>query len=478
MVNKQELKQEAEYWQRASVLEVGRNEVLRMAARGEPLDKTLSALCEKALIYNPDMLCSVLRLDSEQDTLHPIAAYGIPEFYSQALEGVQIGLGVGSCGTAAFTKERVIVEDISTHPYWTQYKDLAMSAGLMACWSEPIRGADDRIYGTFAMYYHQPIAPSEEDLHFIEVSANLAALVFENFEYKAQLTKANEQLQQSLDERTKELQLANSELQASIESQKTKFVSNVSVEKMQTTKSLVVGVAHEISTPVGNSIMASDSAESGIHDLLQMVNTNQRFSKSELISNLNSIKSAVNMTQSGLHRVAHLLDQFKKVDATATDWKAQNINLMGYFHHFRTMIEAILGEHKLELDIQDIEVCLSTEGLTQIFLHLIDNSIVHGFVNKPQGMINITASVNGSELIINYADDGVGINEENNKKVFEPFFVENRNANSVGLGLNIINNIVRQSLKGQILLKKSPVNSGVRFEIKVPLEKISSDFEE
>ena len=119
-------KEDINYWKLASELEEGRNSVLRMVASNEQLSFILKPLCEKAQIYDPQMLCSVLRLNNDKNTLHPIASVSLPESYCQALDGVAIGAGVGSCGTAAFIKKRVIVEDINTHPYWAQYKNLAL----------------------------------------------------------------------------------------------------------------------------------------------------------------------------------------------------------------------------------------------------------------------------------------------------------------------------------------------------------------
>ena len=141
------LTKDIEFWQKSKILEEGRNDVLRMVARNEDLQLILNTLCQKAQVYNPEMLCSILRLDNNAKTLHPIASVSLPESYCQALDGVPIGAGVGSCGTAAFIEKRVVVEDINTHPYWAQYKPLALGAGLQACWSEPIIGADGVVCG-------------------------------------------------------------------------------------------------------------------------------------------------------------------------------------------------------------------------------------------------------------------------------------------------------------------------------------------
>ena len=247
------------YWQLSSKLEEGRSQVLRLAASNQKLEVILNTLCQNAQTYNAKMLCSILRLDNDNKTLHPIASASLPESYCQALNGVSIGVGVGSCGTAAFLKKRVVVEDINTNPYWVQYKDLALNAGLQACWSEPIIGADGMVFGTFAMYYKTPQTPTEEDIKFIEVSANLAAVVFENDSNRRKLLSANTKLKQTVNERNAELERVNLSLKALIEENSKQYDRNINAEKMLTTTSLICGFSHEISTPVGTAITATSA---------------------------------------------------------------------------------------------------------------------------------------------------------------------------------------------------------------------------
>jgi diguanylate cyclase (GGDEF)-like protein/PAS domain S-box-containing protein len=111
--------------------------------------------------------------------LHKGAASSLPAFYNAAIDGVAIGEGVGSCGTAAFTVKRVIVEDIANHPYWVDYRELAAKAGLGACWSQPILCSAGQVLGTFAIYHHEVHSPSEADLHLIEQTAHLASIAIE-----------------------------------------------------------------------------------------------------------------------------------------------------------------------------------------------------------------------------------------------------------------------------------------------------------
>jgi len=139
------------------------------------LSTVLEATVQAVERQCPGMLGSILLLDDDGKHLSHGAAPGLPEAYCQAIDGVAIGPCVGSCGTAAFTGRRVIVSDINSDPLWGDYKELALSYGLAACWSEPIRNAEGKVLGTFAMYYQQPKSPESADIQLIERAAALAA---------------------------------------------------------------------------------------------------------------------------------------------------------------------------------------------------------------------------------------------------------------------------------------------------------------
>ena len=167
-----------------------RSHTLEMLASSEPLAEVLESIVRGVEKLNPGMLCSILLLDLEGRHLCKGVAPSLPDFYNAALEGIEIGVGVGSCGTAAFTGERVIVADIATHPYWTPYKDLAASAGLGACWSQPIRGAGGKVLGTFAIYHRAPHTPALADIALIEQTASLTSIAIERKAAQEQLQLA------------------------------------------------------------------------------------------------------------------------------------------------------------------------------------------------------------------------------------------------------------------------------------------------
>ncbi|MDP3841384.1 MAG: PAS-domain containing protein [Oxalobacteraceae bacterium] len=167
-----ELKQVGQY-------EQYRSHTLELLAGGEPLPVILDAIVRGLEQLKPAMLCSILLLDGERRHLGIGAAPSLPDFYNAAIDGIEIGIGVGCCGTAAFTGERVIVDDIATHPYWKPYKELAASAGLGACWSQPIRSASGQVLGTLAIYHRAAHTPAQSDIALIEQSARLAAIAIE-----------------------------------------------------------------------------------------------------------------------------------------------------------------------------------------------------------------------------------------------------------------------------------------------------------
>lgn len=154
--------------------------LLEMVARGAELSAILNAIVRQLESEDKTARCSVLLLDAEGKHLLTGAAPSLPAFYNQAIHGIEIGMGVGSCGTAASLGERVVVEDILTHDYWKPYLQLAQKAELRACWSEPVLSSHGKVLGAFAIYHAEPKRPQAEDLERIAFAANLAAIAIEN----------------------------------------------------------------------------------------------------------------------------------------------------------------------------------------------------------------------------------------------------------------------------------------------------------
>ncbi|MBS0201958.1 MAG: PAS domain-containing protein [Planctomycetes bacterium] len=169
-----------------------RNRVLELLASGASLTEVLDPLVQSIESESPRLRCSILFLDKGGTRLLTGAAPSLPAEYAEAINGIEIGMGVGSCGTAAFLGERVVVEDIATHPYWNGYRDLALDAGLVSCWSEPIRGKSGAVLGTFAIYGTEKCAPTESEIRLIEVASNLAGIAIERKQVDAALLESEE----------------------------------------------------------------------------------------------------------------------------------------------------------------------------------------------------------------------------------------------------------------------------------------------
>jgi diguanylate cyclase (GGDEF)-like protein/PAS domain S-box-containing protein len=157
-----------------------RNKVLELIATGASLSQTLNTIILSIEAEEQDMISSILLLDSDGWHLNTGAAPSLPDFYNRAIDGIEISESAGSCGTAAYTQQRVIVADIQSHPLWENYRDLAARAGLAACWSEPVFSSRGRLLGTFAIYSRQPRKPTVHDLYLIEQAANLASIAIEH----------------------------------------------------------------------------------------------------------------------------------------------------------------------------------------------------------------------------------------------------------------------------------------------------------
>jgi len=136
--------------------EYRRNDILEMIAKMLPLPVILESIVKNVEVQNPTMLCSILVLDEEGKHFGDVFAPSLPSFYNEAIKGTVIGNSVGSCGTAAYRKERIIVEDIAVHPYWQSYKEIALRANLHSCWSEPIFSSTGDVLGPFAIYHTHP----------------------------------------------------------------------------------------------------------------------------------------------------------------------------------------------------------------------------------------------------------------------------------------------------------------------------------
>ena len=164
---------------RAEVLLAEEKRLLEMVARGDSLTVILDALCRLVEQLASGALSSILLFDANRNCLWHGAAPSLPKTYIDAIDGAVIGPAAGSCGTAAYRAQPVIVSDIATDPLWTDYRELALAHGLRACWSSPILSSEGKVLGTFAIYCREPRTPTPQQHEIIEQITDLASIALE-----------------------------------------------------------------------------------------------------------------------------------------------------------------------------------------------------------------------------------------------------------------------------------------------------------
>jgi PAS domain S-box-containing protein len=172
-----------------------------------------------------DVVACILLLDDAEKHLLYGSAPNLPHAFNQAAHGLAIGPDVASCGTAAFLKKEISVSDIEHNPLWSNYKDLALSIGLRACWSQPIFSSTAHVLATFSVYYRSPQEPLASDREAVDLLAKTAGIILEwhrditlRKQAEHALRASEESLKQRVEERTHELHRANYALAQSNES--------------------------------------------------------------------------------------------------------------------------------------------------------------------------------------------------------------------------------------------------------------------
>lgn len=177
---------------------------LDMIAGGASLAEILTNLCAVIDAQDPDIISTVLLKDPDGQRLWPAAGPRVPSGWTRALSPLLIGPTMGSCGTAAFRKERVLISDTASDPLWSgapaaQSRDVAIAHGLRAWWSQPLLSKDNELLGTFAMYYGAPRSPSTRELRLIEDAGHIAVIAIEGERSQAALKKAFAEIKSSED---------------------------------------------------------------------------------------------------------------------------------------------------------------------------------------------------------------------------------------------------------------------------------------
>jgi len=271
------------------------------------------------------------------------------------------------------------------------------------------------------------------------------------------LSKANVLLEQNVAERTNELRHTQDDLMRS--------------EKLAALGSLVAGVAHELNTPIGNSLLTSSTLHAITLEFAQKI-SDGNLRRSDLNAYLQSAKHASELIEHGLKNAADLVASFKQVAVDQASSKRRRFHVNKVCHDVIATMMSRIRQAGLQISI-DIPVHIEMDSFPgpfdQVICNLVDNAILHAFDGRIDGLIQIKATMlDQDRLEIRFEDNGVGIPEENLSRVFDPFFTTKLGQGGSGLGMNIVYNIVTSLLGGDIRIDTEE-GAGTSFIMQIPL---------
>ena len=235
--------------------------------------------------------------------------------------------------------------------------------------------------------------------------------------------------------------------------------------------SLVAGVAHELNTPIGNSIMIASTMQDKTLEMVRLFEQNT-LRRSELSAYLQSSKEASELILRGLNTSARLVSSFKQVAVDRTAAHKRTFELQEYLRQIVATMQNRLnaGGHTIQTTVTSKIVMDSYPGpLGQVVSNLINNAIVHAYGTRTGGKLQLVAEAVGvDQVAIRFSDDGEGILEAHMPRIFDPFFTTKLGQGGSGLGLSISYNIVTSILGGQISVR-SQRGVGTTFTLILPL---------
>ncbi|MFT3734292.1 MAG: ATP-binding protein [Rhodocyclaceae bacterium] len=468
---------------RSADLLVLQSEVLESVARGEPLFATLDLLCRHIEALAPDVRCSVLLLDG--DCVRHGAAPSLPEVYNRAVDGQRIGPIAGSCGTAAFTGEAVLAEDIETDPRWEPYRAFALPLGLRACWSTPVKGVDGRVLGTFALYYAAPSRPLDFHRDAVQAATHLASIAIERHlmmlqeqerlhelqRSHAAMAELNTQLERRVIERTAVLDERNAVLTRTIDELQRTQSALIETRKLLSLGRMVAGVAHELNTPIGNARLLASSLLTRSQQIGEHLGEGN-LRRSELAAFVSAATEAGQMLDASLQEAVDLLASFRAIVVEPKNIRREPVVLDELVATTLLLMATpirLSGAVVTSSVPQGMVLESYPAQLNQVLSTVLGNALEHGVAGRVGSRVTISAApVDRDSVLLEVRDNGCGIAADDLAHVFDPLFTTRLGGDGPSLGLHVAYALVNGLLGGQIALQ-STLEVGTQVSIRLPL---------
>lgn len=286
--------------------------------------------------------------------------------------------------------------------------------------------------------------------------------VTSHYQLQRQLLQSNELLEQRVAERTGQLTDTINTLARTQQ-------ELIHSEKLAALGNLVAGIAHELNTPVGNSVMAASKLKADIKTLNQQLKNG--LTKKDLESFISQSAISSDIMERNLLRASGLISSFKQVAVDQTSLQRREAGLAEIVQDVMLMLQPTIRKsgHQVQLELPQQTILLNTYPgpLEQVLINLIQNALLHAF-DMPGGMVILSAEQQDSQLLLKVSDNGKGIPAAIQSKVFEPFFTTRLGQGGSGLGLSLVHNMVTGILKGHISLHSTP-GEGSCFSVVIPL---------